>query len=134
MGSYKRGYKSPNMAYISIVTLIITPFMTTHEPPSRAVILIIGSWKEPRIASFPNSKPNLAFIREISKRRYHSTTQQHQRAFQKESISTYIDLHILKPQTVDTKHNKLNLLQRDNGHQTQTLQHPIKNEKHKTKT
>ena len=30
-------YKSPNMAYnIGIVTILITPFITTHEPPSRA--------------------------------------------------------------------------------------------------
>ena len=45
MGSCKRGYTSPNMGYrcsyptyiwvISVVTLLITPFITTHEPPSR---------------------------------------------------------------------------------------------------
>ena len=36
MGSYKWGYKSPNKGYnITIVTLIITPRITTHEPPSR---------------------------------------------------------------------------------------------------
>ena len=34
MGSYKWGYKSPNMGYKYIVTLLITPLITTHEPPS----------------------------------------------------------------------------------------------------
>ena len=34
MGSYKWGYKSPNLGYITIVTLLITPLITTHEPPS----------------------------------------------------------------------------------------------------
>ena len=33
MGSYKWGYKSPNMGY-TIVILLITPLTTTHEPPS----------------------------------------------------------------------------------------------------
>ena len=32
MGSCKWGYKSPNMG--TIVTLLITPFITAHEPPS----------------------------------------------------------------------------------------------------
>ena len=37
MGSYKWCYMSPNMAckYSHIVTLLISPFITTHEPPSR---------------------------------------------------------------------------------------------------
>ena len=34
MGSYKWGSKSPNRGYNHIVTLIITPLITTHEPPS----------------------------------------------------------------------------------------------------
>ena len=34
MGSYKQGYKSANMD--TVVTLLITPLITTHEPPSRA--------------------------------------------------------------------------------------------------
>ena len=33
MGRYKWGYKSPSD--ISIVTLLITPLIATHEPPSR---------------------------------------------------------------------------------------------------
>ena len=36
MGSDKWSYTSPNMGYkhISIVTLLITLLITTHEPPS----------------------------------------------------------------------------------------------------
>ena len=49
MGSYKQSYKSPNMGYnyslksrvispliwvINLVTLLITPLITTHGPPS----------------------------------------------------------------------------------------------------
>ena len=35
MGSYKQGYKSPNMGYkYSYPT---PPFITTHEPPSRGL-------------------------------------------------------------------------------------------------
>ena len=29
-------YNSPNMVIMTIVTLIITPLLTTHEPPSGA--------------------------------------------------------------------------------------------------
>ena len=36
MASYKWGYKSPNI-FITIVTLLITPLITTHEPPSRVL-------------------------------------------------------------------------------------------------
>ena len=35
MGSYKWSYKSLNMAYNYIVTLLVSPLITTHEPPSR---------------------------------------------------------------------------------------------------
>ena len=35
-GSYKWGYKFLTWV-ISIVTLLITPLITTHEPPSNAV-------------------------------------------------------------------------------------------------
>ena len=35
MGSYKLGEKSPTMGCKSIVTLLITLPITTHEPPSR---------------------------------------------------------------------------------------------------
>ena len=34
MGSYKWGRKSPNLGYRSIVTLLITPLLSTHEPTS----------------------------------------------------------------------------------------------------
>ena len=34
MGSYKWGYKSPKMG-ITIVTLLITPLITSYEPPSK---------------------------------------------------------------------------------------------------
>ena len=34
MGSYKWGYKSPNVGY-NYSPLLITPLLTTHEPPSR---------------------------------------------------------------------------------------------------
>ena len=34
MGSYKWGSKSPKKI-ITLVTLLITPLKTTHEPPSR---------------------------------------------------------------------------------------------------
>ena len=37
MGSYKYGSKSPKMGVITIVTLLITPQKTTHEPPSRTL-------------------------------------------------------------------------------------------------
>ena len=39
MDSYKWGYKSPNMGYNYgyPVTLLITPLITTHEPPSRVI-------------------------------------------------------------------------------------------------
>ena len=36
-GSYKWGYKSsPLIWVISVVTLLLTPYVTTHEPPSGA--------------------------------------------------------------------------------------------------
>ena len=35
MGSYKWGYKSPAIWVITIVILLITLLITTHEPPSR---------------------------------------------------------------------------------------------------
>ena len=36
MGRYKWDYKSPNIEIwvLTIVTLLITPLLTTHEPPS----------------------------------------------------------------------------------------------------
>ena len=41
MGSYKWGYKSPNAVWVtSIVTLLRTLCVTTHEPPSR-----LQSWE-----------------------------------------------------------------------------------------
>ena len=36
MGSYKCGYISPLIWFISVVTLLITLLTTTHEPPSKA--------------------------------------------------------------------------------------------------
>ena len=33
MGSYKWGYKSPSLGYKTIVTLLATPLITSHEPP-----------------------------------------------------------------------------------------------------
>ena len=36
-GKYKWGYKSP-IWFISIVTLVITLFITTHEPPSGVLV------------------------------------------------------------------------------------------------
>ena len=39
MGSYKWSYKSPNMGYC-IVTLLISPHITTHEPSSRVIGLL----------------------------------------------------------------------------------------------
>ena len=38
MGSYKWGYKSPNMGYKKTVTLLISLLITTHEPPSSAYL------------------------------------------------------------------------------------------------
>ena len=37
MGSYKYGYKSPNMGYNYIATLLIAPLISAHEPPSRVL-------------------------------------------------------------------------------------------------
>ena len=39
MGSYKWCYKPPNMRYNYIVMLLITPLITTHEPPSMCVCI-----------------------------------------------------------------------------------------------
>ena len=38
MGSYKWGYKSPNMAYNYSYPIVITPLIITHEPPSNPQI------------------------------------------------------------------------------------------------
>ena len=38
--SSKSGYKSPNMGYIAIVHLLITPLVTTHEPPSKGCLKV----------------------------------------------------------------------------------------------
>ena len=40
MGSYKWGYRSPDMGYnyIAIVTLLITPLITPHEPLSSSIL------------------------------------------------------------------------------------------------
>ena len=37
MGSYTWGYKPPNIGVITIVILLITLLITTHELPSRAL-------------------------------------------------------------------------------------------------
>ena len=41
MGSYKWRYKPPIWVII-IATLLITPLITTHEPPSK--VRVLGSW------------------------------------------------------------------------------------------
>ena len=41
-GSYKRGYKSLIWAINVIVTLLLTPLITTHEPPSTALGVGVG--------------------------------------------------------------------------------------------
>ena len=38
MRSYKWGYKSPNLGY-NYSTLLITPLISTHEPPTRGLRL-----------------------------------------------------------------------------------------------
>ena len=42
MGSYKWGYNSL-IRVISLVTLLITPRITTHEPPSRVENMAFGT-------------------------------------------------------------------------------------------
>ena len=46
MGSYKWGYKSPNMGYnlvMTIATLLITQLITAHEPPSSRSLAALGA-------------------------------------------------------------------------------------------
>ena len=43
MGSCKWGYTSPNMGYISIVTLLVTPLIATSEPPSGRHRNVVGA-------------------------------------------------------------------------------------------
>ena len=45
MGSYKWGYKSPNKAYTSILTLLKTLLITTHEPPSAPGSASLQLWE-----------------------------------------------------------------------------------------
>ena len=75
MGSYKWGYKSPNKAYTSILTLLKTLLITTHEPPSAPGSASLQLWE------YRNQKSlNLSTICTLNPNRIRGQGQKNSRA------------------------------------------------------